>query len=186
MKLSCGLRACFMLEDAINFRFFFPRTFPQTTNQRLPEVVPGMFTAFIRVTSTIRPISVCNKPKEKQPQKQRRFSTCETPSTSACGPQCGRDKGSPSACLVRKIRRRSRKYKYGEVRSRDHFKTTPNMFSACVGLPLRPMPAESDIAECSDAPSHPPPPPVFFSLSLLSSTCPAGIEHRFFVGRHRN
>ena len=40
---------------------FFPKTLPQTPSQRPPEVRPGMFTAFVRVISTFRPISVCNQ-----------------------------------------------------------------------------------------------------------------------------
>ena len=57
----------------------------------------------------------------------------------------------------------TRKNKYGAVRSRDHFKAAQHL-QRMRGLSTPRMPAESDIAECSDAPL---PPPLFFSSPLV-------------------
>ena len=64
----------------------------------------------------------------------------------------------------------TRKYKYGAVRyiySRDHFKTTQHV-QRMRGIFTPWMPAESHIAKCSDAPSHP---RLFFFFHYPSS-CP--------------
>ena len=86
---------------------------------------------------------------------------------------------SQPTCVLGETNKETRKYKYGEVRSRDHFKTTQHV-QRMRGISTPQTPAESDIAECSDAPL---PPPLFllttsylnlalsYSISLISSGC---------------
>ena len=60
--------------------------------------------------------------------------------------------------MLGETNKETRKYKYGVVRSRDHFNTTEYV-QRMRGISTPRTTAESDIAECSDAPL---PPPLFF------------------------
>ena len=99
MKFYCELRAGLVSEDAINFRFFFSRTLlhkPQARGRR--RSINSWHVHRIRKSHIYIQTDFCVtkfNQKEKQRQKQRRFSSCETPSTSGCGPQSGRDKANP-------------------------------------------------------------------------------------------
>ena len=129
MKFYCELRACLVQEDAINFRFFPPGLFHKLLAGGRRRSVPGMFTAFVRVIIIYIQTDFCVKPCLTK-RETRSETTAVLIVRNAIDIWLGStvwQRQSQPKCMLGETNKETRKYKYGAVRSRDHFKTTQHV-----------------------------------------------------------